>query len=163
MNNRMYLGGLSILLVFTAFGFLTYAIRQTPPPVTENEVANIDAEVVEEPSLTPPEQEALITVEKPLPNENVTSPLTITGNARGYWYFEASFPVELIDANGVQLAMSPAQAEGEWMTENFVPFIATLTWSSTSTTATSGVLILHRDNPSGLPGNDAEITVPVIF
>jgi len=35
----------------------------------------------------------LITVEKPLPHENVQSPLAVQGKARGMWYFEGEFQV----------------------------------------------------------------------
>lgn len=103
----------------------------------------------------------LITVTAPTVNAQVGSPLTVTGQARGQWYFEASFPVTLVDANGTTLAQVPAQAQGEWMTENFVPFKATLTFAPPATQ--TGTLILHNDNPSGLPENDKEIRIPVRF
>lgn len=93
-------------------------------------------------------------------NQLVSSPLTITGEARK-WYFEASFPVELVDANGKRLAIGPAQAQGDWMTANFVPFKITLTFP-TPTTQT-GTLIFRNDNPSGLPENQEEYRVPVRF
>ena len=105
----------------------------------------------------------MITVSEPLPNAVVSSPLIVRGEARGQWYFEASFPVELRDADGKQLAIFPAQAQGEWMTDEFVPFEGKLIWAATSTTATSGVLIFHKDNPSGLPEHDASVEIPVRF
>lgn len=105
--------------------------------------------------------ESMINVTSPLPNTKVKSPLEITGNARGAWFFEASFPVTLVDASGKTIAQSPAKAKGEWMTTEFVPFTDTLSWSKN--TATSGTLILKRDNPSGLPENDKEIRIPVTF
>lgn len=105
--------------------------------------------------------ESMITVTSPLPNTKIKSPLEITGSARGTWFFEASFPVVLIDSNGKTITQSPAKAKGEWMTTEFVPFTDTLTWSKN--TATSGTLILKRDNPSGLPENDKEIRIPVTF
>ena len=89
------------------------------------------------------------------------SPLTVLGSATGNWYFEASFPVILKDQNGNVLAQAPAAAQGDWMTTSTVPYLATLTWATT--TATSGVLILKKDNPSGMPENDAEISFPVSF
>ena len=103
----------------------------------------------------------MIQVETPIPDTYVTSPLAIRGEARGPWYFEASFPIELVDSNGIQLASGVAQAEGEWMTTAFVPFRTTLTFVPGA--ATSGTLILHRDNPSGLPEHDAELRIPVRF
>jgi hypothetical protein len=113
------------------------------------------------PSAETPDMNDFIVVDAPLPHDAINSPLLIIGKARGTWYFEASFPVELLDANGKQLAIMPIQADGEWMTEDFVPFSTTLTWG-TSTTPT-GTLIFHRDNPSGLPEHDKELRVPVIL
>ena len=68
----------------------------------------------------------LIHVTFPRSNDLVSSPLTVQGEARGNWYFEASFPVKLLDANGNVIAQTPAQAQGEWMTTDFVPFLAIL-------------------------------------
>lgn len=101
----------------------------------------------------------LIVVATPLPNTLVTSPLTIKGQARGNWYFEASFPIKLIDANGRVLGSTAAHAQTDWMTTDFVPFIATLPFSLPSTT--TGSLVLEKDNPSDLPENAAEVRIPV--
>lgn len=103
----------------------------------------------------------LIRVTSPQPNASVRSPLTITGEARGNWYFEASFPVKILDAAGRELGVHYAQAQGEWMTTNFVPFRSTLNFA-TSTTPT-GTLVLEKDNPSGLPQNAAELRIPIRF
>jgi len=107
------------------------------------------------------EKADLIRITNPRPNQTIKSPLTIEGEARGNWYFEASFPVKLYDTNGNQLGVVPAQAQGEWMTTNFVPFKAVLNFSS-PTTAT-GTLVLEKDNPSGLPEYDDQLRVPVKF
>ncbi len=104
---------------------------------------------------------SMITVSSPTPNTKVKSPLVVSGSARGNWYFEASFPILLLDANGNTLAQTPAHAKGDWMTTDFVPFDATLAWSTT--TSATGTLVLRRDNPSGLPANDAEIRIPISF
>lgn len=98
----------------------------------------------------------------------IKSPLIVTGQARGYWFFEASFPVKIYDANGTELGVVPAQAQpdpvtGEinWMTENFVPFKAILYFKKPATSA--GTLVLEKENPSGLAENAAELRVPVSF
>jgi hypothetical protein len=104
-------------------------------------------------------EEASIVIDAPKEGATVTSPLTVIGKARGGWYFEASFPVRLLDALGNEIAVVPAQAQGEWMTEDFVPFIAELTFSVPS--AQYGKLILMKDNPSGLPENDEQVEVAV--
>lgn len=103
----------------------------------------------------------LIRLEEPKSGQSVKSPLVVSGQARGNWYFEASFPVKILDANGVELGVVPAQAQGEWMTENFVGFKAVLYFKKPSTA--TGTLVLKKDNPSGLAQNDAELRIPVKF
>lgn len=104
----------------------------------------------------------LIKIDTPRPNQKVTSPLAITGQARGTWYFEASFPVRLLDAQGKVLASTPAQAQGEWMTENFVPYKAELKFASQSS-GSKGKLILQKDNPSDMREKDDQLEIPVEF
>lgn len=103
----------------------------------------------------------LITIDSPRPNAKIASPLIVSGKARGNWFFEASFPVKLVDENGNELANGIATAQSDWMTENFVEFLATLEFSPPQTT--TGILILKKDNPSGLPENDKSLIVPVKF
>jgi len=103
----------------------------------------------------------LIKIDSPRPNAVVTSPLKISGQARGTWYFEASFPVKLLDGDGNVLAQTPAQAQSDWMTENFVPYKATLEFSAPATD--TGTLVLEKDNPSDLPQNADSLIVPVKF
>ena len=103
----------------------------------------------------------LIELRTPLPNAILQTPLILEGRARGAWFFEASFPVYLVDADGDTVAVIPAQAEGEWMTQAFVPFKATLTF--TPPASQTGTLILARNNPSGLPEHAAELRVPIRF
>lgn len=107
------------------------------------------------------EMSNMITVAEPRPNTKVASPLTITGEARGTYYFEASFPVMLEDANGNVLANGVATAETDWMTEAFVPFTASLTFYTPLTP--TGTLVLKKDNPSGDAVRDAELRIPVNF
>ncbi len=104
----------------------------------------------------------LIIISSPAEDSKVTSPLTISGKARGSWYFEGTFPVVLInDRTGLQIAKGTAKAEGSWMTENFVPFTAELTFTQPAT-STPAHLILSKDNPSGLAANDASTTISLI-
>lgn len=101
-----------------------------------------------------------VAVSYPLPDDLVVSPLEIRGKARGYWFFEASLPVSLIAADGSLIASYYAQAEGEWMTADFVPFSSHLEFQ---TEADRGFLVIAKDNPSGLPQHDASIRIPVRF
>ncbi len=96
-------------------------------------------------------------VTSPLPN-----PLVLTGEAKGNWYFEASFPVELKNNANVVIGTGVAQAQSDWMTTNFVPFTVSITFPAQPAGST-GTLILKKDNPSGEPANDDQYVVPVTF
>lgn len=102
-----------------------------------------------------------IAVTLPLPNDTISENFIVEGQARGMWYFEASFPIKLVDSDGNVLMEEPMQAQGDWMTTDFVPFHGEYTVDFGG--ATSGKLILQKDNPSGLPENDASIEIPVLF
>ena len=107
------------------------------------------------------EKSDLIKIDNPRPNQIIESPLFVKGEARGNWYFEASFPAKLFDDNGFLLGITPAQALGNWMTEDFVPFNVILPFAVPSTS--KGRLILEKDNPSGLPEYADELRIPVYF
>ncbi len=107
------------------------------------------------------EKSELIVLDSPKPNEKIVSPLSIKGKARGGWFFEAQFPIELVDGNGNQIATIPAKAMEDWMSPDFVNFSAILTFTKPSTS--KGELILKKDNPSGLPQNDDNLRIPVTF
>jgi hypothetical protein len=119
----------------------------------------VQAPVVVNPQ--PLQYKDLVYVEIPLSGTKVTSPLVVSGRARGNWYFEASFPVKLLDGNGNQIAIAPAQAIGNWMTTDYVPFSVTLTFPTPATA--TGTLILQKDNPSGEPQFDDSVSIPVTF
>lgn len=103
----------------------------------------------------------LIVVENPRPNQWIGSPVLVEGQARGFWYFEASFPIELVGDNGKFLGEGIAQAQADWMTEEFVPFSLELSFIKPS--SQRGNLILRNDNPSGLPENIKELRIPIRF
>jgi hypothetical protein len=103
----------------------------------------------------------MIRIDMPAPNQFVASPLRVAGEAKGGWYFEASAPVKILDANGKTLGEGFVTAQGEWMTENFVPFEGTLRF--TPPTTSTGTLVFSNDNPSGLPENQKTFSIPVKF
>ncbi len=108
------------------------------------------------------EKNELIRLKNPRPNQIIGSPLSIRGEARGYWYFEADFPVVLINSQGDIIAQGIATAKDEWMTEDFVDFDLTLEFDK-QLSASFGKLILQKDNPSGLPEHDDFLEIPIIF
>lgn len=104
----------------------------------------------------------MLLLDTPLSGANIVSPVHIAGRARGTMFFEAQFPVSLIDANGKELIRGVARAGGDWMTTDFVPFSATLAFSVPHS-VTSGFLVFENDNPSGDSSRTIRIPVPVAF
>lgn len=142
---------IGIIAIFLLVRFII--VRNSPPTVTvvpKSEITYANA--------TP----ELIDVDAPIPGATLTShTFSITGKAKGTWYFEGSFPVEVRDLKGALIANSIAKAEGEWMTTNAVPFTASVTIPQAYT---GGVMvILKNDNPSGMPENDRSISFPVFL
>lgn len=106
----------------------------------------------------------LIRIDSPRPNQIISSPVIIKGQARGNWFFEASFPVVLTNWDGLIIAQGIATAQSDWMTADFVPFVATLTFTVDKNTYNNkGTLILRKDNPSGLPEHDDTLEIPVVL
>lgn len=102
------------------------------------------------------------------PGDTITSPLKITGESGGGWFFEGSFPVVLVDWDGLIIAEGLAKAKGDWMITSFVPFEAELKFIKPANPtnqdyATKGAIIFKKDNPSGLPQNDKAYELPVRF
>lgn len=140
--------GLLLIILLALLGLVIWLFSRPGQVSKPNEYPQIN------------KQEAVVVV-SPLPNSVINSPVVIKGKARGLWFFEASFPVKIVDANGQELGIVPAQAQADWMTEDFVPFEVTVGFNQPSTS--SGFIVLSRDNPSGLPKNDAEVRLPIRF
>lgn len=110
------------------------------------------------------EKSNFIRLDSPRPNQVIKSPLVITGQARGVWFFEASFPVFLTNWDGLIIAQGIATAKSDWMTSEFVPFEAKLTFTPDKNAySNKGTLILRKDNPSGLPEHDDAMEIPVVI
>lgn len=108
----------------------------------------------------------LIVVDAPTPYSIITSPVKITGKARGNFYFEATFPIDVVDQDGKVIGHGQAKALSDWMTQDFVPFEATIDFPNQNTQGDfykRGAIVLHNDNPSGLPQNEKSIQIPVLF
>lgn len=99
-----------------------------------------------------------VVVTNPTPGSVTGKTFTVTGKARGTWYFEASFPVKVLDKNGNVLATGIAQAQSDWMTTEFVPFKVTITVPNSY--IGKATLVLNKDNPSGLPEKEASVSFP---
>jgi hypothetical protein len=148
------------ILIIVAAIILFVLPGNTKAPTIENQATTTPA--AETPAQEGPSLDNLLTVDSLRNGDTVASPLTVTGSARGTWYFEASFPVEIKNASGTVIAQGPAQAQGDWMTQDYVPFSITLTFPAQAA-GSHGTVVLHNDNPSGNPATAKSLEIPVTF
>ncbi len=99
-----------------------------------------------------------IKVDFPPVDAVVGKEFSVIGQAGG-WYFEGSFPVQVLEKNGNVLTTRIAQAQGDWMTSNLVPFKADIIISSSY--KGPATLVLKKDNPSDMRQYDASISFPI--
>ncbi len=142
---------LVLIIVLFVVGWVMYDSWQ--PTGNENEIKSSVEVIIDT-------KQDIIVVDTPLKDMTISSPFVVSGKARGYWFFEASFPIELRDMQGNILETIIAQADGDWMTTEFVPFTASLIFTKPSVPI-SAVLVFKKDNPSGLTENDDSIEIPV--
>lgn len=154
---------LIVLIGFIGTAFVNEKEGQTPVILDTNEevaAPTLDPEVAAHIA----SKEDLIVLESPKPNEIVHSPMVLSGKARGTWYFEASFPIVVVDWDGKIIGEGYATADGDWMTEDFVPFTAMISYELPADTPYDrGAIILKKDNPSGLPEFDDALEIPIFF
>jgi len=106
-----------------------------------------------------------VTVTTPIDGQKITSPVLLSGEAFGGWYFEGVFPVAITDINGVTLGEGVAKTSADWaaaaLAGEKVPFTAKISFKKG--VAKQGYLVIKQDNPSGLPENEREMKIPVTF
>lgn len=166
-----------VIVVFVLLGFLSmkkeviivtsfedcekagYPVMESYPRQCKTPDGRTYAEEIPEKITYTNASDNLIRVDLPFPGAVTGKEFSVVGQARGYWFFEASFPIKLLDKDGNELDVAIAQAQGEWMTENFVSFKADL--KAPESYIGPATLVLMKDNPSGLPENDASISFPI--
>lgn len=101
-----------------------------------------------------------IKITNPQPGATVEREFEVTGQAVGAWFFEASFTVEVVAPSGDRVAQTIVNAEGDWMQEGLVNFKSEIV-QLPSAYEGEATLILRKNNPSGLPQNDASVSIPI--
>lgn len=136
-----------------------YPIRETYPRQCATEDGRLFAEVIQESISYNNASTSDIVIDLPFPGAVTGKTFTVTGKARGYWFFEASFPITIIDSKGDVIVQTFVQATGDWMTENFVPFAKEIEMPNTYTG--KATILIMNDNPSGLPENEKSLSFPI--
>jgi hypothetical protein len=147
---------LFLLLIFVVFGgiFVFKSKEVTAPTQMEDGGTTSNLPIL-------PTVNDSLNITSPKAGAVIQSPLVVKGFAKGTWYFEASFPVKIVDVKGNIVGQKFAEAESDWMTEKFVPFSGLIEF--TAKEGEKGFVVFQKDNPSGLPENDDELRVPIIF
>jgi len=105
-----------------------------------------------------------VNVISPAENALIDNPLMITGSAPGNWFFEWVAPVTIVNRNGLIIGEGYMSAIWDWMTTGMVDFSGSIAYTRDPATPYAyGRVILRRDNPSGMPENDAYLEMPVLF
>lgn len=132
----------------------------TPAESDTNEIPNEDHQVGS--TSLQSEKGVTLTLTSPERSGNVTSPLSVAGSVPGAWSHEGQFTLRLLNADSNVLAEGAATLDGDWMSENQVPFSASLTFTA-PVAGSMGLLVLEKANPSGLQDNADSVTVPIQF
>lgn len=102
-----------------------------------------------------------IVIDKLKDGGNIKSPYSVFGKVKGIWFFEASFPIEVTDLEGNILGQSYVQADGDWMTEDFVDFAGTIEFEKGDNK--QGYFVFKNANPSDIREYDKEHKILVDF
>lgn len=103
-----------------------------------------------------------IKIQHPRPRGEISSPLRVSGKARGSWYVEGQFSFRVVTDSGKKLAEGLVSSQSNWMTDDFVPFRGSLHFERPAGTET-GQVIFESANPSGKPELQKTAAVEVRF
>jgi len=147
-----------LLLVVICFYFLFTTTKKSPTQVTTPTSNQTQIE-----SQTSPVSTNEISIYEPLPGDVLSSGVVeLSGQAKGNWYFEATAPVEIEDSNKNIIASGNIIAQGDWTTNNFVPFKGEISFTIPAGMK-NGFVVFKNDNPSGDSSKAKEVSVPVVF
>ncbi|MEI7511889.1 MAG: Gmad2 immunoglobulin-like domain-containing protein [Candidatus Uhrbacteria bacterium] len=158
---RISLISASLALILSLSGAGCATETTVKPPVTNQPVTTTQASTTIDNVIITKGDSENVRLTTPVTGSKIPRPLLLAGEARG-WYFEGSFPVRILNQYGVRIAQGFVEADGDWMTTDWVPFVGQLDYPA-QPAGTKGTIVLSKDNPSGLPEHDASISVPIIF
>jgi len=153
------LGWILILILVAVLGALAWLIWAPLPEKPGTDATNGTSTSTNGTSTATGALRDRVDISAPQSGQTVFRTFAVTGEAPGPWFFEASFPIRVVDVEGNTLATGIATALSEWMTTDQVPFAADIEISAEY--SGPATLVLMRDNPSGLPENDDSVSVPI--
>lgn len=163
-HKNKIIGILAVVVLFSLWLFM-----RAPESAEAPERVEVENDVQQEGEENAPLDTATtedVRVVAPIAGASVASPLTISGEARGYWYFEGSFPLVVVDWDGLVIGEGYATAQGDWMTYEYVSFVGEVSFDVSKISgeySRNGALIVQKANPSGLPEHAAAVELPIVF
>ena len=149
---------LSLILLGAVF-FGWYAVERASPRPLASSAPIVATSSAPSSSAYVNASEDLIFATAPKPGATLTSTILLKGFARGSWYFEAVFPIVVINKDGMTIGQGQGRADGDWMTNAFVPFSTEIDLKAPY--SGPAIIKLEKDNPSGDPSRDASLSIPV--
>lgn len=169
-NNNLLIVLLSLLLVVsvaisTFFAFQTQKIvkelntlkSEQKAVVTPSPIALATAEPVATDSA---QLSGMVVLNNFQDGDTITNPFKISGTIDRSWTFEGVFSIEILDSDKKSLTIVPVNVVPAGDTAKADSFSVSIPFV---TTAKSGYLVIHADNPSGLPANDKSVEYTVSF
>lgn len=152
-----------LIVIILLFALSLWGIVHTLNVSAPEQSSGTTTPPVDVPAAVVQQQNDQIVVNSPVSGQVVLSPFKVTGQARGNWYFEGSFPITLTTLDGTVIASTAAQAQGNWMTTDYVPFVGILSFAPAPAAngPTYGYIVLKNDNPSGNPQFDKSVSIKV--
>ena len=98
-----------------------------------------------------------IYISTPEPGDTVDCNLTIEGRVPSDWFFEGSFPLQIIDEQGNILLTDKITTEEDWMTNKYIDFSKAINCNENCKENIN--LKLLKDNPSGLEKYDDFVVI----
>lgn len=168
MNTR-FLQVLIVLLaaIIIVLAWLLFALpapqSPTPPPIASSTAATSTTGSAAASSSTAAQGPLhdRIVIDSPKQGASVGHSFTVRGQAPGPWFYEAVFPIKILDKDRNVIGSAQGRAQGAWTTDAQVPFTADVQIAGSY--RGNAVLVLLRDNPSGLPENDDALEVPIVI
>ena len=163
----VYLGYMKkryILIILVVFGVMFWALTRAVPtsaPVVISPAEGIPV------APTMAQKLGVIEVSYPLPETTISaSPMTITGKAKGNWFFEATAPVSIVNWDGLIIGQGYIKVDQgyDWMTTDMVPFTGTISYDASQIGMYKyGWVIVKKDNPSDDPKFDDSLEFKILF
>lgn len=163
MNKQIIIGILACILL-AALVYISTTLDKETPATNSEPVVTVPDNTEQTVVYRTGDLSNQVTITSPEPAVQIASPVLVSGQAPGNWFFEGTAPVSVTNWDGLIVGEGYVMAEDDWMTTELVDFSGSVEFQiDESTVYNRGSLILRRSNASGLPEFDAAVEIPIVF